>query len=136
MLQGALSKCTDRLGLSTVPLKSLLQCLTALSVRKCFVMTIWCFSGCSFEPFPYAPYPWIPERRDPSPLPLLGKLYRAMRSLLSLHFSEVEKPRVLSHSPQGIPSSPFTNIVAFLWMHSNTLTSFNCRPQNCTECSR
>lgn len=102
--------------------------------KKCFLMTRWYFSGCSFELFPCTLPRDTREKRSapPSPLLLLRKLHRP-RSPLSLLFSEVEKPRVLSHSPQAISSSPFSSIVPFLWMHSNTLISFNCRPQNCTQ---
>ena len=73
----------------------------------------------------------------PSPLPLLRKLQRAMRSPLSLLFSKLEKPKDLSYSSQDIPSSPFTSFVALLWMHSRTFTSFlNSWTQNCTQYSR
>lgn len=137
MVLRALSNSTDRLGSPTTPLRSLLKCLTTLPVRKCFLMTSLYFSGYGFEPFPCTLPSGTKERRSapPSPLLLLRKLYRATRSPLSLLFSEVDKPRVLSHSPQAIPSSPFTSTVAFLWMHSKTLTSLNCKPQNCTQFS-
>ena len=77
----------------------------------------------------------IAEYRDEnsapqSPLPLLMKLQRPMRSPLNHLFSKLDRTRVLSHSSQDISSSPFTSFVALLWMHSRTLTSFfNCGVQ-------
>ncbi|KAK4824371.1 hypothetical protein QYF61_014031 [Mycteria americana] len=60
-----------------------------------------------------------------------------MRSPLSLLFSKLDKPKVLSHSSQDMPSSPSTSFVALLWMHSRTFTSFLiCGAQNCTQYSR
>ena len=60
-----------------------------------------------------------------------------MRSPLSLLFSKLDKPEVLSCSSWDMPSSPFTSFVALLWTHSRTFTSFlNCGAQNCTQASR
>lgn len=138
MLLRALSNSTDRLGSSIIPLRISLQCLTTLPVRKCFLITSLYFSGCSFEPSPCTLPPDTRGKRSapPSPPLLLRKLYRAMRTPLSLLFSEADKPRVLSRSPQAIFSSPFIGTAAFLWMHAKTLTSLNCRPQKCTWCCR
>ena len=60
-----------------------------------------------------------------------------MRSPLSLLLSKLDKPKVLSHSSQDMPSNTFTSFVAFLWMHSRTFTSFLiCGAQNRTQYSR
>ncbi|KAK4816063.1 hypothetical protein QYF61_011071 [Mycteria americana] len=113
MVLRALSKCllnTDRLGASTTSLGSLFQGLTTLSEKS---------------------------SAPPSPPPLLRKLQRATRSPLSLLFSRLDKPRVLSHSSQDMPSSPVTSSVALRWTHSRTFTSFlNGGAQNCTQRSR
>ncbi|KAK4829029.1 hypothetical protein QYF61_001804 [Mycteria americana] len=64
-------------------------------------------------------------------------LQRAMRSPPSLLFSKLDHPKVLSHSSQDMPSSPFTSFVALLWTHSRTFTSFlNFGAQNCPQYSR
>ena len=47
-----------------------------------------------------------------------------MRSPLSLLFSKLDKPEVLSCSSQAMPSSPVTICVALLWTHSRTLMFF------------
>ncbi|KAK4826818.1 hypothetical protein QYF61_011626 [Mycteria americana] len=60
-----------------------------------------------------------------------------MRSPLSLLFSKLDKPSVLSHSSEDMPSSPFTGFVALLWLLSRTFTSFlNGGAQNCSQYSR
>ncbi|KAK4810652.1 hypothetical protein QYF61_007389 [Mycteria americana] len=49
----------------------------------------------------------------------------------------LNKPSDLSCSSQALPSRPFTILVALLWTHSNSLTSFlYCGTQNCTQYSR
>ena len=54
-----------------------------------------------------------------------------------LLFFKADKPKVLSHSSEDIPSSPFSSLFALLWTHSRTFASFlNCGAQNCTQYSR
>ncbi|NXC17387.1 MYSS protein, partial [Corythaeola cristata] len=49
----------------------------------------------------------------------------------------VLKTNPMSSDSEDMLSSPFTNFVALLWMHSSTLTSvLNCGAQNCTKYSR
>jgi len=103
MLLRALSKCllnADRLETSTASLGSLFQCLTTLLVKKCFLMSSLNLSWCSFEPFPcvLSLDPRGKSSAPRSPLPLLRKLQRAMRSPLSLLFSRLDKPKDLSCS--------------------------------------
>ncbi|KAK4823085.1 hypothetical protein QYF61_025707 [Mycteria americana] len=75
----ALSKCllnTDGLGASTTSLGSLLQCLTTLLVKKCFLTSSLNLPWHSFEPFPHVLSLDTREKRSapPSPLLLLQKL--------------------------------------------------------------
>ncbi|KAM6383748.1 large ribosomal subunit protein mL39 isoform 2-T2 [Alca torda] len=80
----------------------------------------------SFGPFPSILFldPWEKSSVPPCPLPFLRKLQRAMRWPLSLLFSELDKPKVLSCSSWNITSRPFTSFVGLLWTLSRTLTSF------------
>jgi len=79
LLLRALSKYllnTDGLGASTTSLESLFQCLTNLSVKKCFLMSSLNLLWHSFEPFPRVLSLDHREKTSapPSPHPLLGKL--------------------------------------------------------------
>jgi len=138
----ALSKCllnTDRLGASTSSPGSLFQCLSTFSVHKCFLMSRINLPWFSFEPFPcvLSLDPREKSSAPPSPHPLLRKLQRAMRSPLSLLFSKLDDPKVLSRSSQDMPCSSATSFVALLWTHSRAFTSFlTCGVPNCTENSR
>ena len=126
----------DRPGASTTSLGSLFQCLTTLSVKKCFLMSSVNLLWHSFEPFPCGLSLDTRKKNSapPSPRPLLRMLWRAMRSPLSLLFSRLNNPKVLSCSSQDFPSSPFTTFVALLWMHPRTFTSFfNGGTQTCTQ---
>ncbi|XP_009870273.1 PREDICTED: membrane protein FAM159A [Apaloderma vittatum] len=54
-----------------------------------------------------------------------------------LSLQMADKPKVLGHSSQDMPCSPFTSFVALFWTHSRSLTSFfSCGAQNCTQYSR
>lgn len=115
------------------------QCLTVLSVNKCFLMSSLNLPLRSFEPSPHVLLLDPREKRSaaPFPCPFLGKLQRAMRSLLSLLLSNLAKPRGHSRSSQDTASSPVTSFVALLWTQSRTFTSFlNCGAQHCAQCSR
>jgi len=128
MLLKAVPKCllnTDRLGASIRSLGTLFQRLTVLSVKKCFLMSSLNLPWGSSEPFPHvlALDPREKTSAPPSPHPLLRKPQRAMRSHLNLLFSTLEKPRVLSHPSQDMPSRSSNSFVALLWTHLRTFTS-------------
>ena len=119
MLLRALSKCLlnpDRLGASTSSLGSLFSSLTTLSVKKFFLMSGLNLPWCSFEPFPCILSLDTREKSSAPhfPCPLFRKQWRAVRSPLSFLSFKLDKPRVLSHFSQDIPSSPFTCIVCVL----------------------
>ncbi|KAJ7403501.1 hypothetical protein BTVI_76474 [Pitangus sulphuratus] len=55
-------------------------------------------------------------------------------SFLSLLCSKIAKPKVLICSSYNTPFSPLTDLVAVLWMYSETFTTFlNCEDQNCSS---
>ncbi|XP_052650883.1 uncharacterized protein LOC128145174 [Harpia harpyja] len=116
------------LGASTTSPGNLFQCLTTLSVKKCFLMSSLNLPWRSFEPFPriLSLDPREKSSAPPSPRPLLRKLQRATRSSpsLSLLLSKLDKPKVPSHSSEDMPSSPVTSSVAFFWTHPGTFMSF------------
>jgi len=91
------------------------QGLTTLLVKKCFLMSSLNLPLCSFKPFPGTLSLDTREKSSAhlSPCPLLRKLQRAMRSLLSLLFSKLDKSRVLGHSSYDKPSSRKTDIPVF-----------------------
>lgn len=68
-----------------------------------------------------------------SSLPLLRKLYKTVRSTLSLLFFKIDKPRLLSHSSQDIFSCPFTSFVSLSPGCKDVLNFLKLRPR--TACS-
>lgn len=96
---------TDRLGVLTTSLESLLQDLTIPSVKKCFLTSCLTLPWCSFELSLQLDHK-VKRKIPPSSLPLLRKLYRAKRSCVSFLFSKLEKHRALNHSLWDISSSP------------------------------
>ena len=123
----------------TTSLGSLFQGLTTLWVMKYFLMSSLNLPWCCFEPFPQNLSLDPREKRSAplSPLALLRKLLRVMRSPFSRLYSELEKSRVLCCFSQEVSSRLFTSFVALLWMHVSTFTCFfNCGAQNCTQYSR
>lgn len=133
-------KHCDRLRALTTPPGSPFQCLIALSIRKCFLMSSLTFCWHSFVPFPHIPLLGPREKRwrHLLSLPVLRNLCRAMRSPLSLLFSKPEKPTVLNDISQNFhqlcypPRDTFKNChILLLWF-----CFLNHRAQNCTQHSR
>ena len=112
-----------------------MQGLTALLLKKGFLMSSLNLHWRSLEPFPRVPSldPREKSLAPPAPLPCLGKRRRAMRSPLGFLYSQLHQPKGLSRSSREVPSGPVT----LLLTHSSTCTSFlNGGAQNRTWRSR
>lgn len=109
---------------------SLVQCLNMLSVKKCLLMPSLNLPWCSIEPFLCLLSLDPKEKRSTPPSPLLlRKLWREMKWSLSLLFSKLDKPRVLSH-----PSQKAIVLLSFfehIWEPSHPF--IDCAAQHCTQ---
>lgn len=129
---------TGCLGVFYTSLRNLLQGLTTILVKKCFLMSSLSLHWHTLNSIhTSATGYWGKSSAPPFPFCLLKKLQRTMRSPLSLLFFQNREARspyllVMGHSFQH-----FSSLVAFLWTHSRTFTSFlNCGVQTCTHYSR
>lgn len=136
-------KHCDKLKAVTTSSGSLLQCLIALSVKKCFLMSSLTLPWHSFLSFPCIPSLGSREKRWTSLTPMLRKLYRTTRSPLSLLFPELEKPTVLCDFSQNSSPRALTSLLPSLGhiqelSHPSSLILWflNHKAQNCTQRSR
>lgn len=104
-----LSRClsnTDTHSTSTTTPGGLFQCLFTLSVNKLSLTSSLNFPNAA-ESHSHLSCHQVPEKKDKhlSQLPLLRKVWKAIRSPLNLLFFRLEEPSVLSHPSQDMPSS-------------------------------